>query len=86
MDEENLTLDTLFSMSTAELEQLMSKYSIAVADVKKLLSSLDLLSTYYSKYRKLSCFFNTIYYVNMTIVIIIWIFSCLLLWQNTMLG
>ena len=42
-----MTLDLLFSMLNADLEQLMTKYSIPVGDCRKLLGALDLLSTYY---------------------------------------
>lgn len=50
MEDENLTLDLLYSMLNPDLEQLMTKYSIPTVDCRKLLGALDLLSTYYGMY------------------------------------
>lgn len=47
--EENLTLDLLFSMLNPDLEQLLARCCVDTAEGKKLLSALDLLTTYYGK-------------------------------------
>lgn len=44
-----MTLDLLFSMDNPELEQLLSRCTVEPEDIKKLLGSLDLLTTYYGE-------------------------------------
>lgn len=47
--EGSLTLDLLFSMVNPELEQLMMRCCIVTSEGKKLVTALDLLTTYYGK-------------------------------------
>lgn len=50
--EENLTLDLLFSMLNPDLEQLLARCCVDTAEGKKLLSALDLLTTYYEMWER----------------------------------
>ena len=45
----SLTLDSLFTMSTRDLRELLQRREIPVEDTRKLMSYLDFLTTFYGK-------------------------------------